>query len=895
MTLPQKAPRCHSGGAFDPGYSQAQASPYAAIKAEAGEGWRNQLARLEPLALPLLPCGAGKLGKAPMNTATGRELAGWPTATFTIEQIGAAGRARSVGARTGNGFLCFDVDGPTAVALCLEQGCDPHQAPTWRVERNTDPARLKVNWHLTAEQQLQLGAVVTKAWTRWPNRGTDGKPLNGDKGEAVELFHSTGRQVILLGEHSESGGQYLWLDEHGPEAYSPIPPEWWAMALAITAGELGIGSEPKGSTTTPASPTSTRASKSSSKEWASADPCPICGRDTTAYCARHRTDHTIRCFHGNTFSPEISHGILRKGQQVTGTDGVIYGYCSTGSQPNGDEFSVFRVHQERNPADLIDGFEKKQEQKANNPATPANKVMQLAEVRKRLAAAVADGHSAADLEVLRLGLAGASDQNPAALVGLLRSIEQEHEARSAIAAEARTLRAEADRQEISQALTLDYLFPPSMAEALRVRCRYLPADAPSIALSFLTGVAGLVKLGSEVIGIKAADFRVPMNLYTALVGNSGAKKSPLRKLAVDQPAAPLALDLARAHSRAMEDWTQQNKALPKTERTDPPKPVYVSISSTTVEALAQQLERQEGKGLSLLINRDELSGLFGSLGAYKNGRGDDEQFFLETFDGSGFRSLRVSSPGGGRSYESCSLSIYGTVQPGVLEQLVASGDDSGLWARFLFVPLPQKVVALPEIETELEIEEAAAAAAALAQACSAVYRMPRRSLELSPEARRAFVRYESNAQQEALRASIGAQSALFGKAAGKVLRIAGLLHLLQLVAPDGQASELITADTMERATALVDHINGWTLSLHADLARGGASDLMRMVHRIATAAEGQPIRWKHVQNRLSVKQKKEIDSAAVVMAMEALAELEVGTFERGAKGGALYRATSPLA
>jgi hypothetical protein len=526
-------------------------------------------------------------------------------------------------------------------------------------------------------------------------------------------------------------------------------------------------------------------------------------------------------------------------------------------------------------------------------AQPTNKVMQLAEVRERLTAAVADGASQSDLEVLRLRLAGASDQNPAALVNLLRAIEQEHEARSAIAAEARTLRAEQDRHEIGQAITLDYLFPPSLAEALQTRCRYLPADAPSTALSLLAAVAGLVKLGSEVIGIRAADFRVPLNLFTALVGKSGAKKSPLRKLVVDQPAEPLRLDLARAHTRALEQWRQDNQGVSKSDRTEPPEAVYISVSNTTVEALAQQLQRQEGKGLGLLINRDELSGLFGSLGAYKSGRGDDEQHLLEAYDGGAFRCLRISSPEGGRSYDRCSLSIYGTIQPGVLEKLVASGDDSGLWARFLFVPLPEKVVPLPEIETELEIEKATAAADALAQACSAVYRMPRISLELSPEARRAFVRYEGNAQQEAIRASIGAQSALWGKAAGKVLRIAGLLHLLQLAAPDGQASELITADTMERATALVNHINGWTLSLHADLARSGANDLMRMVHRIAMEAQ-QPIKWKEIAPRLSGKQRKEIDSKAVAMAMEALVELGVGEIEQGSRGAVIYRATAAL-
>jgi hypothetical protein len=569
----------------------------------------------------------------------------------------------------------------------------------------------------------------------------------------------------------------------------------------------------------------------------------------------------------------------------------FHGWRTAGARP--DDLDGFEVLEDEPDPDDEVGAKREGKARAETPPQPTNKAMLLAEVQQRLTDAVAEGASAADMTVLRLRLATASQRPASELLGLQLAIEQEHEARSAIAAEARTLRAEQDRQEIGQAITLDYLFPPSLAEALRTRCRYLPADAPSTALSFLTGLAGLVKLGSEVIGIRAADFRVPLNLFTALVGKSGAKKSPLRKLVVDQPAAPLALDLARAHSRAMEDWSEQNKGLPKSDRTDPPEPVYVSISSTTVEALAQQLQRQEGKGLGLLVNRDELSGLFGSLGAYKSGRGDDEQFFLEAFDGGGLRILRVSTPGGGRSYESCSLSIYGTVQPGVLEQLVASGDDSGLWARFLFVPLPQKVVPLPEIETELEIEQASAAAAALAQACSAVYRMPRISLELSPEARRAFTRYEGNAQQEAIRASIGAQSALWGKAAGKVLRIAGLLHLLQLAAPDGQASELITADTMERATALVDHINGWTLSLHADLAQSGASDLMRLVHRIAMEAQ-QPIKWKEIAPRLSGKQRKEIDSAAVAMAMEALVELGVGEIEQGSRGAVIYRATAAL-
>jgi hypothetical protein len=193
--------------------------------------WRQQLGRLEPLGLPLLPCGAGKDGKSPLNPQTGYGLAGWETAAFSVPQILAMnGVVRSVGTRTGDGRIAFDIDGGTALELCLARGCDPQQAITWQVHRDTDPLRLKVLWLLTPQQQRQLGAMVSKKLiTRPPIRDDNGRVL--EKAEAVELFHHTGRQVILLGQHPTSGGHYFWPDGLGPEALAPIPEEWWALAL----------------------------------------------------------------------------------------------------------------------------------------------------------------------------------------------------------------------------------------------------------------------------------------------------------------------------------------------------------------------------------------------------------------------------------------------------------------------------------------------------------------------------------------------------------------------------------------------------------------------------------------------------------------------------------------
>lgn len=535
------------------------------------------------------------------------------------------------------------------------------------------------------------------------------------------------------------------------------------------------------------------------------------------------------------------------------------------------------------------------QQQAGPGSTPAKPpLLTITQVRERLAYLVEQGASRQDLEAERLELAAASDINPAALRDLLRSIEQEQESGHSIAAEVRSLREATEQKAVGAGLTLDYLLPPSLAQALQVRTRWLPADDVAALMTFLVTVSGVVKLGSEIIASEAADYRVPLNLYGALVARSGAKKSPLSRLLVDKPTRELRTDLARQHTRAMQAWAEENRGVKPSERSDPPQAVYLSVSDATAEALAAQLQVQELRGMGLLLHRDELAGLFGSLNQYRSGRGSDSEQLLEAYDGSGFRSLRVAATGGGRFYDRCHLSIWGTIQPAVLKALVADGDASGLWARFLFIPLPEKVVQLADEESDAERWDAEQAAAALAQACNYVYRLPLTSLALSPEGRRAFMAYEARCQGDALAATIGAQGALFGKAPGKALRLAALLHLLHQAMPDGDHSDTIGGEAVRKACTLTDHLNAWTLGLHADAATGCANDLMRLVHRLASNA-AKAIGWRDIAPRLSKAQRRDIDSAAAAQAMEALVGMGVGEVERGVRGALSYRATGALA
>lgn len=505
--------------------------------------------------------------------------------------------------------------------------------------------------------------------------------------------------------------------------------------------------------------------------------------------------------------------------------------------------------------------------------------------------AISEGIGGAELQTLVAELANASDIQATVIQRTADALQREQRDKAAIASEAANLAAESDRQEIGQVLTLGYLMPPSIASALEARCRYLPTDGPSAAVPFLTSVASLTKLGTQVEGSAVAGLRVPINLFACTVAKSGAKKSPLGRLVVVSPTRELVTEMATANKRRREEWQEACKGKKKKEeKPSPPFPRRLWVSEYTGEALAAQLQAQEEAGLGLLIYRDELSGLFGSLDQYRGGRGADEQQLLELFDGGGLTSLRIA---GDRVYTRSQVSIYGSTQPEILRELVAKGDASGLWARFLFVPLPVRAIALPMATTSAEVACVEAAADTLAKACRTIYQLAPATYQLDQDAADLFVRYEYQRQQAAHRATIGAQSALYGKSAGKVLRVAGVLHLLHLAAGDATHERRISASCIERATALVDHLDAWALGLHADVAAGGVGGLMRKVHEIAEASGGS-VGWKQIQNLLSKSQRKSTDPGAAALAMHALADAGYGEVAVGNRGATTYRAIKPL-
>ena len=135
-------------------------------------------------------------------------------------------------------------------------------------------------------------------------------------------------------------------------------------------------------------------------------------------------------------------------------------------------------------------------------------------------------------------------------------------------------------------------------------------------------------------------------------------------------------------------------------------PAHGVVNDYTGEALANLLQEHDRQGLAVLVLRDELSGLFGSLNAYRGGRGADEQMLLELFDGGSYTGLRVK---GDRAYSRSHVAIFGNIQPVILSALVGGSDPSGKWARFLFCAMPEKVVALPTVVSKEQEQKISAA------------------------------------------------------------------------------------------------------------------------------------------------------------------------------------------
>lgn len=175
------------------------------------------------------------------------------------------------------------------------------------------------------------------------------------------------------------------------------------------------------------------------------------------------------------------------------------------------------------------------------------------------------------------------------------------------------------------------------------------------------------------------DWRESARIWVALVGEPSTKKSPILS-AAERPLRKIDADLYRAFVAKKAEYD----ALKKDEKaeTEKPRQRRKRLEDTTIEA-AQEVMADSPEGV--LVVQDELSGWFGGMDRYSNGKGRDRSFWLQAFNGGVYAFNRVGRGAG--MVANLSACVLGGIQPEPIRRVVADASDDGLIQRLFPIVL----------------------------------------------------------------------------------------------------------------------------------------------------------------------------------------------------------------
>ena len=252
-----------------------------------------------------------------------------------------------------------------------------------------------------------------------------------------------------------------------------------------------------------------------------------------------------------------------------------------------------------------------------------------------------------------------------------------------------------------------HLLPYPLSDYVRAGAAAINCDESFVALPLLCSVAGAIG-NTRRVKIKRT-WSEPAVLWGATVGESGSAKSPGNETGT-RPVFDAQREARRQFKQDFAKWQQEHEAWRQNgeqgpEPEEPRLPVYW-IDDATVEAVgAILLENERGT----FVASEELAGWFGSFDAYRKGKGGDAAKWLRMHGG---RELRIDRRTGTPRVlyiPFASVSITGTIQPGILrKQLTAENRDSGMAARLLFAWPPRRPIRWTDAEVDEETSEAVA-------------------------------------------------------------------------------------------------------------------------------------------------------------------------------------------
>src|SRR4028119_2150864 len=368
----------------------------------------------------------------------------------------------------------------------------------------------------------------------------------------------------------------------------------------------------------------------------------------------------------------------------------------------------------------------------------------------------------------------------------------------------------------SRRLTLEKYLHPNLAEPIKKVSAWMGVDPEAVLTHLLPIAAGLINPNSRIVVKECTNFVEPCLLYSAVIAETGSRKTPLLNI----PKAPLVKLQAEEDARYKAELNAYQKELdayhhrPKKNKDDeppvpphPPREFYVD--NVTVESLDEIKGCQPDKAFTMI--KDELSGLFASHGAYKGGRGSDKESFLSGWGGGGVKKNRRSKDSR-VSLARDSLSITGGIQPDKLRALFGDFTDAqGEWARFLWYQMPMRPYKIPRHSVTYS----------LGGLLESIYR----KLDSVPELEFYFSKdgqnfyddwYDKKYEQTRNETKPGLKAAM-AKMPGQAARLIGVLHVLNGVSSQPpEVQEEIPRTTVQAGCNLAQFYLGQVTLLQGD-------------------------------------------------------------------------------
>ncbi len=437
-------------------------------------------------------------------------------------------------------------------------------------------------------------------------------------------------------------------------------------------------------------------------------------------------------------------------------------------------------------------------------------------------------------------------------------------------------------------IRLEDVFPAELSRHLRIICKYLPFPDYLIISSFLSATASCLRLGTSAVLSESTNFVVPLNLFLGAVGRTGSMKSPMIEQLIKQPLQLVEEEINQKYKRQIAQYLNDSKDENSNDgELEEPVQSFVWIRDTTEASMERQLQNQEINNDSLLVLRDELSALF-VFDKEKGNKGTQKEQYLELFDGGGIKTIRMDR--GKPLVRKCKksqVSIAGAIQDQVLAKLIAFGDPTGLFARFLFLPLPSIAIKLGKL-TDQEKQAAREARKYLKEFLLKIKRQHGYHYYLDNAAEDRFIDYHYERQIKANHAEVNskiAHAAVFGKSAAKVGRLTGLIHIVRTV---DDPEEFVQEDTLNQAIKIVDFSDKYIIEFEK---RNNASSEEKLMKRLIsiTSKSKSHMAYRDISAGLTPKERGKWNKEMIENALQKLVHMGYGETRPGAKGAIHFK------